>query len=1146
MRKDKTWIIDLFDEGTYGRAKMENLANADFYTSDTHAYLNFRPSNQDFAFTSATVALYNRDDMSLVSVPATVANNEASYRMSSEVIAHWGRWTAQVIFIQGSERHTSPVMNFEVERHLMDERPPRIELIDDWSSFITDAQETYNLMIADLEGFEESYAPRLTELSTKNAHITSVIAFGAVGDGVTDDTSAIQSALAYMNTTYSQKENYWSDIYKKGTLLFPEGYDFVVTDTLTATGHFNIHIMSPLRYAGTGGKTMFRIGTDTTNTTHCDYILGGRTSVDGVIGFEMINQLSCSIKTNKIHGFDEGLRAVAKNSLGWCGNTCQFGTFYACMVDLHITSYTSGWPNANVFIGGFFLKETRAVPEQNCVKISSGDGTYVAMDSNLFIGLNFENGKSNTIPIRLDAGITNRFADIRVENVSDRALAYIEMYGNEIDLRYIYASSDKILTSESQHGFVGNKNSMNLIYDSGSIGKDSVMTNDLRTYHPNLSFRNLYSSNPPSALSGGEHFALTEMGLRFDSAASMIATRIKVESDKFFNIKLSKETNKRLNIGIKCFGENMVELPMYTESMSNTDWNSDAYIKTQSNQPTYVNANIPHSSTLGAYMMPSDGFSDVIIEVHPDVYFFEVYLRQGDTEETRDATLGRITIHSEGGTAQYVDGTSDKGDYALIGSRVFNSSAFDNLDVDPDTPQLPMVYDTGDLGLTSVMSNDLRLYHPSLIFKNTYLSAPPSVLSGEEDYLLSSDGATINAPNTALAFTMKVNDDDRFILRVEKDEKLINMAFRPLDGNRVPLSPLDNPSINVEPWNDDYYLVEQRNAAFWLNVNIPYTGSGGSYYTPSDIYSEVEFVAHPDVKYIEVYVRQGSTAGTNEATIKRISMYGNRGTARHVDLVENRSSYVVIGGQLYFQSIIRGKLDTTLVGEEPEELIHPIVYSTGDLGQTTILTSDSREWHPTLAFKNTWSTTPPTALPSSPDHLSHSSAGLWLLNGNVQLMFKMDVRDDDVFVVEVAKNEKLINMAVRPLNINGNPMTLNNPAIDVPPWNDNYYIKGEGGTSFYVSASVPDEATPSYLTGSDDQSEIQFTIHPDVKYLEFYIRHGNTTGTNDATIRRVTVRGNRGSATVIEASTDRTNYKVIGGNIYGQTVVDGALQLIQI
>ena len=148
MRKNKTWLIDLFNTEPVMRKQSANqIQNDEFWTSDTEAYLNFKVSSQEFIIDTAKINLYNKDDGTLVQRDMTKQNNEAQYELPQEIIAHFGKWNAQVVFISGAERYTSPMVDFEVKRTLGDGAPEKLGIIRDWLVFESDAKE----LIAEIE-----------------------------------------------------------------------------------------------------------------------------------------------------------------------------------------------------------------------------------------------------------------------------------------------------------------------------------------------------------------------------------------------------------------------------------------------------------------------------------------------------------------------------------------------------------------------------------------------------------------------------------------------------------------------------------------------------------------------------------------------------------------------------------------------------------------------------------------------------------------------------------------------------------------------------------------------------------------------------------------------------------------------------------
>lgn len=132
MRKNKTWMIDLFNtELVMRKQPATQIQNDEFWTSDTEAYLNFKVSTQEFIIDTAKINLHNKDDGTLVQRDMTKENNEAQYELPQEIIAHYGKWNAQVVFISGTEHYTSPMVDFEVKRTLGDGAPEKLDIIGD-------------------------------------------------------------------------------------------------------------------------------------------------------------------------------------------------------------------------------------------------------------------------------------------------------------------------------------------------------------------------------------------------------------------------------------------------------------------------------------------------------------------------------------------------------------------------------------------------------------------------------------------------------------------------------------------------------------------------------------------------------------------------------------------------------------------------------------------------------------------------------------------------------------------------------------------------------------------------------------------------------------------------------------------------------
>ena len=129
--KKKIFIVQMLDSKNPSKNSFTQVNDALFYSNDTDAHLVFLPHEQEsFEFNEATVALYNTDDESLVERPAVIETFEGRksvvLKMTEDLLAHWGRWQAQVVFKQGDKINTSVVVKFDTLRYMLDQRPPTL------------------------------------------------------------------------------------------------------------------------------------------------------------------------------------------------------------------------------------------------------------------------------------------------------------------------------------------------------------------------------------------------------------------------------------------------------------------------------------------------------------------------------------------------------------------------------------------------------------------------------------------------------------------------------------------------------------------------------------------------------------------------------------------------------------------------------------------------------------------------------------------------------------------------------------------------------------------------------------------------------------------------------------------------------------
>lgn len=529
--------------------------------------------------------------------------------------------------------------------------------------------------------------------------LVSVTDYGASPSNTAEDNDiALAAAIDDLNTKYTGLDGFLRVSPPKCALMIPSNGEYKFSGNFHITGNYSLLMYGICKHEGTVENTPFiKIGRQVEYDSLADneYLLNAYTTNANTYGFELLNMVSSYIQTRKIKGFKEGLRCIARGGRGFFGNTVRIGTFDSNIIDIHIRAETSGAPNANRFYDGFFYKQRNMTVEQNCVKISS-DGTYNDIDSNLFDGLNFEEGKATVggavdcIPINLEVGVHNRFINIRTENNSNTALARVNKRGNTIQVRAAFTTSTEIISSTVQQTLVVPQDEMQCVYSSGNLTKESIkLATSGRVWNPNITFNdaNIINQNSTISTSALQLFDLTNAGIKFLNQRSMLSFKVKTNGDRRFLLRtFAEDSAKRLNTAIACYDAAGVRLSNDPAIAIGT-WGVQQRIKSNDNVPLGYSATTPWSGS-GAYLTPITNFQTRLpFEVHPSVAMIEVYYFWAGAASDNDITLSHFELYSIEGNASVMDAaspnptTGDRWLYQPVrGALVFNlsaSSAFD-------------------------------------------------------------------------------------------------------------------------------------------------------------------------------------------------------------------------------------------------------------------------------------------------------------------------------------------------------------------------------------------------------------------------------------------------------------------------------------
>jgi len=286
-------------------------------------------------------------------------------------------------------------------------------------------------------------------VQSKLRESVSVLDFGAVGDGVTDDIAALQLAIIYLET-------YYSTYGRRSSIHFPPG-KYLASSTLTlnsGSGGMNT-LLGDGRYSSvivyTGGGSLFTLANGTAPSPNALNIeirdmgfsaTAGGTCLD-MPTYTYINRNS--IKSNAFSGWTMGLNLInawrARIHDNWF-DTCSTGCIYM-----------NGANGANI--------------TGNVLFMNSGYGLKITGSSNgiSIIGNEFEDNQKEGL--------------IFVENVTDSIVSgnYFERNGQS------YGDSIAIRVGGSQDELVNGINQGILFSGNRSTGADQILLYNARNIH---------------------------------------------------------------------------------------------------------------------------------------------------------------------------------------------------------------------------------------------------------------------------------------------------------------------------------------------------------------------------------------------------------------------------------------------------------------------------------------------------------------------------------------------------------------------------------------------------------------------------------------------------------------------------------------
>jgi hypothetical protein len=220
-----------------------------------------------------------------------------------------------------------------------------------------------------LVGFIQAGAGALARTAqTKMRETVSVKDFGAVGDGVTDDTVAIQASVTHVNTLGG------------GTVYLPQG-NYKITAPIT--------IYSNIRFIGAGGEsTKITKTTSTTvaaSATALLVCLFNQSMGDGSGDVNTILWVDADVRAEKVEIAHMTLRSNATSPIG---SPVRFGIATVGMSDSHIHDLQIEYVSLAAFVAPtFWFSKLDLVQTVKCVQgIAIENGTTCSISNNYVVG----------------------------------------------------------------------------------------------------------------------------------------------------------------------------------------------------------------------------------------------------------------------------------------------------------------------------------------------------------------------------------------------------------------------------------------------------------------------------------------------------------------------------------------------------------------------------------------------------------------------------------------------------------------------------------------------------------------------------------------------------------------------------------------
>ena len=217
---------------------------------------------------------------------------------------------------------------------------------------------------------------------TSGRTIIDVRGSGAVLDGVTDDTDAINTAISTMVAG--------------DTLVIPRGTVISTGITFDPPDDCNLVCYGTIQDDSAG--VAFTIGDDNVNRRYkiqgLKVISSAIDQSAGRIGVLVKNVQESILEIRNVQGYNTGIKFYGTNSQGCVYNETHLGLIYNNKYSLYLDADTNGWCNENSFYGGRFSWVSTTPSYDGFRHLWIEDYSTHPINGNKFYSPSFEGGKT--------------------------------------------------------------------------------------------------------------------------------------------------------------------------------------------------------------------------------------------------------------------------------------------------------------------------------------------------------------------------------------------------------------------------------------------------------------------------------------------------------------------------------------------------------------------------------------------------------------------------------------------------------------------------------------------------------------------------------------------------------------------------------